>query len=290
MSRQKNRLGIEDDFFFTEEQPPAPVETNSIVDGKEYKEIDLGLIAPDPEQPRKKFDKDGIAELALSIDKIGLQNPISLKPNGRTYTIISGERRFGAYKLLNRSSIPALILNEEKDELSLKLMQIDENIQRKDLNIFEEARAYKYVKDEFNLKIEDMTKYINKKKTHIYDMLKITDINPVVIAEIENNLENVRVGKRVLVELARYNDTHEIQSRIWGMIKDNPSIKAIDQAIEEVTQRYTPPEIEQPKEKKEYVIDREKAFSALRKSLEDQSILDIIPDRILMKIMEKYLP
>ena len=103
--------------------------------------IDLGLIDPNKEQPRKHFDADSLAQLADSIRSVGVIQPIVLSPNGRRYTIIAGERRWRAARLAELKEVPALV--REVEDIRRMEMSLIENIQRTDLNAIEEARAHR---------------------------------------------------------------------------------------------------------------------------------------------------
>jgi ParB family chromosome partitioning protein len=107
---------------------------------KVVQEISLKKIFPNPDQPRKHFDPDKLQELAMSIEEYGVQEPIKVVPKGREYMIVMGERRYRASHLAGKETIPAIVENltdEEIEELALL-----ENLQREDLNIIEEAKAF----------------------------------------------------------------------------------------------------------------------------------------------------
>lgn len=102
--------------------------------------IKLGDIAPDPDQPRKVFDADGIEELAASMEKNGLLTPITVMRQGDVYIIIAGERRFRAATSLGWETIDAIVFEGAAEKA--KCLQLLENIVRRDLNPVEKARAY----------------------------------------------------------------------------------------------------------------------------------------------------
>ena len=101
--------------------------------------LDIGLIDPNKEQPRKKFDADLLTQLADSIRSVGIIQPIVVAPNGKRYTIIAGERRWRAARLAELSEVPALVRDVET--IRSMEMSLIENIQRTDLNAIEEAKA-----------------------------------------------------------------------------------------------------------------------------------------------------
>ncbi len=135
-------LGVESITEITEKSK------NELVD------MDMALVVPTEAQPRQLFNDDTIKELAESIEKNGLLQPIVLRPmaSGK-YQIIAGERRYRAFKKLDRKVIPAIV-RDYKDEEVDKL-QLVENVQREDLNPYDEAIAYLKLKEKYGLKQED---------------------------------------------------------------------------------------------------------------------------------------
>ncbi len=120
----------------------------------DLRHIKLSEIVADPDQPRRSFDEEALAELAESIRSHGLLQPIVVAPHGDGYMIVAGERRFRAAEQIGLDKIPALVrtpTNQHKLELSLI-----ENLQRKDLNPLETATAYLKLRDQFNLTLDQI--------------------------------------------------------------------------------------------------------------------------------------
>ena len=123
------------------------VDTNG---GSSISEVELNKIVANPDQPRRNFDEDALAELTDSIREHGVISPITLRKNDDgTYMIIAGERRFRASKMAGLNSIPAYI-RTAKDEQVMEWALI-ENIQREDLDAIEIALAYQRLMDEYQL-------------------------------------------------------------------------------------------------------------------------------------------
>ncbi|MDP4177865.1 MAG: ParB/RepB/Spo0J family partition protein, partial [Bacillota bacterium] len=138
-------------------------------------QISMNLIKPNSNQPRKKFDGDKILQLSESIKLHGVIQPIILQKTNYTYTIIAGERRWRAAKLIGLKEIPAIIMNlAENDMLEISLI---ENIQREDLNPIEEALAYKRLLDDFNLTQEELSKRIGKSRTAVTNVLRLLNLD-----------------------------------------------------------------------------------------------------------------
>ena len=135
-------------------------------------EVELSLITPNPDQPRRSFDEQSLAELADSIREHGVISPITLRKNDdNTYLIIAGERRFRAAKRAGLKTIPAYI-RTAKDEQVMEMALI-ENIQREDLDAIEIALAYQRLIDEFHLTQDRMAQRVGKKRATIANYLRL---------------------------------------------------------------------------------------------------------------------
>jgi len=136
---------------------------------KEIRQIPLHAITPDPSQPRKEFDEDELQELARSIHRNGLLNPITVKANGDgEYIIIAGERRYRAHQILDTETIECIVYNGSNG----KELQLVENINRKDLNYMELAEAYRsYLDDGHSL--DELSEVVGKPKNIISWMLNL---------------------------------------------------------------------------------------------------------------------
>ncbi len=120
------------------EIPPVPMAARP---AGPYREIAVARTDPNPFQPRIEFDESGLAELADSIEKQGLFQPIIVRAKGDRYELIAGERRWRAFRRLSRERVPAIVRDLPDDRMLLAA--ILENLQRKDLNPIEKARAFK---------------------------------------------------------------------------------------------------------------------------------------------------
>ena len=139
-------------------------------------EIDIKLIETNPDQPRKIFDEEEIKGLAESIKENGLINPITLREKDGKYQIISGERRFRAFKFLERNKVPALVLKNIADSKMLELTLV-ENIQRADLNAIEIARSYKKLIYDLNIKQEELANRVGKSRSTVSNSMRILDLS-----------------------------------------------------------------------------------------------------------------
>ncbi|WP_071026172.1 ParB/RepB/Spo0J family partition protein [Peptoniphilus raoultii] len=144
-----------------------------------FMEINLELIMTNENQPRKYFDQESLKELSESIKNYGIIEPLILKKDGDKFLVISGERRFRAAKLAGLERVPAIIKDIESEE-SDKIALI-ENIQREDLNAIEEARSYKYLIEEYNLRQEDLAKEVGKSRQYIGNTIRLLNLDERVI-------------------------------------------------------------------------------------------------------------
>ena len=158
--------------------------------------IDINLIERNSDQPRKVFDKKSLDELAESIKNYGIIQPLLVKENGDSYIVVSGERRLRAAKIAGLEKVPAIIKDVD-EEISDKISLI-ENIQREDLNPIEEAKAFRYLLDEYNLKQEDLAKEIGKSRQYVGNTITLLNLDSRVIDLILNGELSQSHGKALL--------------------------------------------------------------------------------------------
>lgn len=132
-------------------------------------EIPLDKVVPNPQQPRVQFEPGGIAELAASIKRHGLLQPIVVSRDGDAYQLVAGHRRVLAARVAGRTTIPAVVREDVSDRLELALV---ENLQRTDLNAIEAARAYKLLMETYDLTQEQLAERVGKSRSHVANMLR----------------------------------------------------------------------------------------------------------------------
>ena len=137
--------------------------------------IPIERIFRDENQPRKEFDKEKIEELAQSINKNGLIQPlIVIKKDSENYTLVAGERRWRASQIANLKILPALLLPSDLDKDEISLI---ENIQRENLKVTEEAQAYQRLIKKNNYTHEQLSKIVGKSRSHITNLLRILNLH-----------------------------------------------------------------------------------------------------------------
>lgn len=152
----------------------------SILSGTErvvVRQIPLNQISVNPDQPRKTFGADDLADLAASIREKGVLTPILLRPvKGKAYNyeIVAGERRFRASKMAGLNEIPAFVKNLA-DENAMEIALI-ENVQREDLNPIEESAAYVNLMNKCKYTLEDVSRLIGKSESYIRNSIRLNGL------------------------------------------------------------------------------------------------------------------
>lgn len=153
------------------------------LDGQ-LKKLPIDAIKPGPYQPRKTISPEGLEELANSIRKQGVIQPIIVRPTDHhQYEIIAGERRFRAAQLAGLEYIPALI--RETDDTTAMAIALIENIQRRDLNAIEEAAALQRLMSEFEMTHQDVADVVGKSRVNVTNLLRLLKLNPDVQILVE---------------------------------------------------------------------------------------------------------
>lgn len=159
-------------------------QNNEVTDNNKIVEIDLNLVDPNPFQPRKFFDDDELLELAETIEKHGLIQPIAVRKVGDRFQIISGERRTRASRLANCTTIKAQVY-ENLDDKTMSEWALIENIQRVDLNPIEVAQSYQQLIDNHNYTHEDLARTVGKSRSAITNALRLLKLPNQVQAWIQ---------------------------------------------------------------------------------------------------------
>ncbi len=177
MAAKKGGLGRGLDSLFNE----------NAADSENAVTLKITEIEPNRNQPRKTFDEDALSELASSIEKHGLIQPIVVRPTtSGNYQIIAGERRWRACRMAGLDTVPVII--KELDDREYAEIALIENLQREDLNAVEEALGYKTLIDTYNLTQEAVAESVGKSRSAVTNMLRLLSLK-------EKELEALRAGK-----------------------------------------------------------------------------------------------
>ena len=151
-----------------------PSASQELHTSEEVRELAISMITPNPEQPRTDMTEEGVAELADSISKVGLLQPIIVRAQGEGYQIIAGERRWRAARLAGLERVPVRVLSTNATE-SLEIALI-ENLQRQDLNSIEEARGYRKLLTEYRMTQAELADKVSKSRSTITNALRLLDL------------------------------------------------------------------------------------------------------------------
>ena len=138
------------------------------------REIEIGRIRPNPDQPRVQFKEEAIDELADSIMERGVLQPILLRPHGDGFEIVAGERRWRAAQRARLHTIPAIV--REIDDSTAAEIALIENVQREDLNAIEEAEGYRQLIDRHGHTQDNIAKLVHKSRSHVANLLRLLEL------------------------------------------------------------------------------------------------------------------
>jgi ParB family chromosome partitioning protein len=199
--------------------------------------IEINKIKPNPNQPRRDFDKDGLKELAASIKKYGVLQPLLVskieteteKGLNVEYELIAGERRLRAAKLAGLPHVPAIV-KDNFDESRLKLeVSLVENLQREDLNPVEEAEAYARLASEFNLTQKEIAAKVAKSREVVANAVRIMNL-PADIKEALRAGKIARTHARALLAFKDETKQHEMFKQI---LAGNFAVRELEVAAKE---------------------------------------------------------
>lgn len=194
--------------------------------GDVVREIYIDLISPNPYQPRKHFDSYQLEELAKSINTYGVLQPIIVRKNGNYYDLIAGERRLRACQNLGYKTIPALVRSmSDRDIAEIALI---ENLQREDLNYFEEAEGYKKLIQEFNLTQEEVALRVGKSQSTIANKIRLLKLPH----EVRLNIMLDVITERHARALLKLPDTASQLAVLREIYNNNLNVKDTDALVE----------------------------------------------------------
>ncbi|MEZ5426786.1 MAG: ParB/RepB/Spo0J family partition protein [Pyrinomonadaceae bacterium] len=207
----------------------------------ELVELDLDLIEPNSEQPRSRFEEDGLEELAQSIRTNGIVQPIVVRKKGAGYQLIAGERRWRASQKADLKKIPAIV-REVADEKLLELALI-ENIQRQELNPIEEAKAYKNLIDSLGLTQEMIAERVGKNRTTITTFMRLLKLPDDIQRLVEEGKISAGHARALLMA-----EEPDLQRRLARKIMEmslsvRETEKAVKRAKKEKAQIYANKEV-----------------------------------------------
>ncbi|MBO5261633.1 MAG: ParB/RepB/Spo0J family partition protein [Clostridia bacterium] len=220
------------------------IETSASSEGVQT--LRLSEIEPKADQPRKHFDEESLQQLADSIAQHGLLQPIIVRESaGGFYQIIAGERRWRASKMAGLTEVPVVIM--DADALKAAEIAIIENVQREDLNAYEEASAYKALMTEYGLTQEEVAAKVGKSRSavantlrlldlpeEILEMLKTGDISAghaKAVLGLKNKDDMVDLAQKILVRSLSVRETEDLVKKLNKLFEKGQ--KAVDDVLED---------------------------------------------------------
>ena len=197
--------------------------------------LKINDVEPNKNQPRRTFNEDSLIELSESIKQHGIVQPLLVAKQKDYYEIIAGERRWRAAKIAGLKEVPVII----KDYSPQEIMEVAliENIQREDLNPIEEAKAYKNLIDEYNLKQDQVAEKVSKSRTAVTNALRLLKLDDRVQEMLIN--ENISSGHaRALLGLDDAEKQYNIATQIFD---EKLSVRETEKLVKQINRPEQPP-------------------------------------------------
>jgi len=224
----------------------------SVSETERVKELDIDRIEANPHQPRGRFDEGHLKQLAASIEKHGILQPVVVRRHGDKYQLIMSERRLRAARIAGKRSVPAIVRDAgDADSLKFALM---ENLQREDLNPIEEAKGYHELKEVFRLSIKEIADLLGRDRSTISNTIRLLALPESIrgmlatealsagharaLLSIEGEEEQIAWAERVVSEgitvreIELTNRPKQRKSRRRGRRKCDPQVKAMEDLLE----------------------------------------------------------
>lgn len=208
---------------------------------QEVRELPVDEIQPNPFQPRKQFDESKLEELAESIRQHGIVQPLVVRRKGNSYELVAGQRRLQAARIIGLERVPVVVNTFE--DIEMVQVALIENLQREDLNVIEEAEAYRRLIEEFGMTQEELAKALGKSRPTITNTMRLLNLSPKVqeivsrgtismgharaLLAVDDLRLQEKVCKRVVDKQLSVRETEEIVRRIvaTGRLKEAPPAK-----------------------------------------------------------------
>lgn len=197
----------------------------------------LSEIEPNRNQPRTNFDEDALSELADSIQKHGLIQPIVVRPTSSgVYQIVAGERRWRACRMAGLSEVPVVI--KELDDKNYYEIALIENLQREDLNAVEEAQGYRTLIDAYGLTQEQVAESVGKSRSAVTNALRLLNLNEAALKALENGKITAGHARAILAA-----DTKEKAAEMLKAALSGASVRELEVMAKTAvkTVKLTPP-------------------------------------------------
>ena len=203
-------------------------------------EVPANAIAPNPKQPRSRFDDETLAELAASIREVGILQPIVVRRTGQGYEVVTGERRLRAAKLAGLATVPVVL--RDSDDSNLLREALIENIHREDLNPIELGEAFRQLLDELGLKQEELADRVGVSRSHIANTIRLLALP----FEVQQLLTDEKISAGHARALLALGDMDAITSLSLRVAAEDLSVRE----TEEIVRRFIEAPVEPSPKKK----------------------------------------
>ena len=190
-------------------------------------ELDISLVDPNPDQPRREFDAESLAQLARSIARHGVLQPVVVRQAGSRFELVVGERRFRASQLAGRKTLPAVIMDvAPADRLELAIV---ENVQRQDLNPMELAHAYQALTDAGHTQ-EEIGRKVAMDRSSVANHIRLLDLSRTIQADVEAGRLSMGHAK-ALLQVTNLEAREGLRVRI---LNQSLAVRAAERAAREI--------------------------------------------------------
>ena len=211
-------------------------------------------IVPNPVQPRKLFDDEGLEELSRSIQDYGILNPLSVRLRGSRYELVAGERRLRAARLAGLKEVPCILLDVNMEDASL--IALVENLQRRDLDFIEEANGINQLIRMFGMSQEEAARRIGKSQSAVANKLRLLRLPQDVLEALRQNGLTERHGRALL----RLPDRESQRAALLYIIDNGLTVAATDAYIDALLQEPEEPEPPKAEGRRTFVLKDVRVF------------------------------
>jgi ParB family transcriptional regulator, chromosome partitioning protein len=196
--------------------------------GAELRELHVDLVAPNPDQPRKRFDDEALQALADSVKERGVLQPVLVRPRpGGSYELVAGERRWRAARLAGLETLPALV--QQRDDAQSLEDALIENMAREDLNPIEAARAVAGLVEELGLTREEVGRRVGRSRVAVSNLLRLLDLPDEALALVEDGSLTEGHGRALLLA----DDHADRRSIARAAVQGGWSVRVVEQRARE---------------------------------------------------------
>lgn len=194
---------------------------------KRLVEVNVASIHPNPYQPRATFDEESIAELAQSIQQVGLLQPLLVRKVDDGYELVAGERRLRAVTSLGMEKVACIVQQDIEDESSA-MMALIENLQREDLHYLEEAQCYQKLLETYGLTQDELANRLGKSQSSIANKLRLLKLSD----EVKAAMTEKRLSERHARALLKLTDDKQRLDAVERIAEKGLSVKETEQMVE----------------------------------------------------------